>query len=240
MPADVAEVHVVVVADEVLLADGPEQGAVRRERLHPGLVQSGQHLLGGVQQRLGLLGVAGVEHGGDPVGLVDAQRPARPRRRRRSGCPWCRGAPPRRTPRGRRRARRPTAAWCPSRNRLSIGGHSARPSAGVAHRPERPDPTTVEEHVDDGVLAGPEVHADVVDAVDPGLVGHPAQRSTNSLARVRSSSKSTSTIVELRDVERLDPQAVLLDRRPRCRARSSPGRRPRPAARAGWPCPRRR
>ena len=93
VPADVAEVDVVVVADEVLLADGAEQGAVRRERVHPGLVQGRQHLLGRVEQRLDVLGVAGVEDGGDPVGLVDAERPTGRRRRRRSGRPWS----PRRT-----------------------------------------------------------------------------------------------------------------------------------------------
>ena len=76
VPADVAEVDVVVVPDEVLLADGAEQGAVRRERLHPGVVERREHLLGRVEQRLDVLVVAGVEHGGDPVGLVDAERPS--------------------------------------------------------------------------------------------------------------------------------------------------------------------
>ena len=110
--ADVAEVGVAVVADQLAAAHRAEQRAVRRERVDAGGAQRLEHLLDGVQQRRDVLVAAGVEGLGEAVALVEAERPALgvddrdPGARRRPS----RRSAPRRTPRCRRRARPARAA----------------------------------------------------------------------------------------------------------------------------------
>ena len=74
--ADVAEVGVAVVPDQLPSAHRAEQRAVGREGVDPGLLQRAEHLLDRVEQRLHVLGAAGVEGLREPQGLVDAQRQA--------------------------------------------------------------------------------------------------------------------------------------------------------------------
>ena len=74
--ADVAEVGVAVVTDQLAAADRAEQRAVGRERVDAGLAQRVEHLLDRVQQRRHVLGAAGVEGLRRARCLVDAERAA--------------------------------------------------------------------------------------------------------------------------------------------------------------------
>ena len=171
--ADVAEVGVAVVPDQVSLADRAEQGAVGRERVDAGLLQGAEHLLDRVQQGLHVLRAAGVE------GLREAQRLVDPERQPAlvdDGDPLVtvaevhllvvhdRAAHVLDDAQLRRPVQEPTQGRRPR--------HDVRAAARltVAPQPERPDPAAVEEHVEDDLVLGPRPHPVVVDA-HPGDVG---------------------------------------------------------------------
>ena len=175
--ADVAEVGVAVVPDQLPLAHRAEQGAVGREGVDARLPQRAEHLLDRVEQRLDVLRAAGVEGLREAQGLVDAQRqPAVVD----DGDPAVSLAEPhllvehdgaadvldepqlRRTVQEAAQRGRP-AHDVPAAGRLA-----------VALQPERPDPATVEEHVEDDLGARVRAHPLVVDAhpADVGGCGH--------------------------------------------------------------------
>jgi hypothetical protein len=72
--ADVAEVGVAVVAQQLALPHRAEQGAVGQERLDPGVAQGREHDLDGVHERLDVLRGPRVEGDDAAPGLVQAER----------------------------------------------------------------------------------------------------------------------------------------------------------------------
>ena len=231
MPADVAEVDVAVVADEAPLAHRPEQRAVRRERLHPGLLQRPQHLLHRVQQRGDLLVVTGVEGLGEPVGLVDAERPARGVDDGDPVVPVPRSTP-RRAARGPRRARPPRAGCCRP-------GTCA--AAGATRRHRRP---TLSRRVQNDQIRRPSKStSSTVSSADSTRTPSSSTASTRTAgpSGIRLSPRRTRWPAS--GPRRSRPRRCGTGRCPaprpagrparcraRCRARSSPGRRPRRGA----------
>ena len=229
MPADVAEVGVAVVADEVLLADRAEQRAVRRERVDAGVVQRREHLLGRVEQRL--------------------------RRARGRGCRRCaRSGWTCRCPAGGRRRRRPRSAR--SRCRAAVSSSYSDVAGDVLDDASRV--VTVEEALEHRRATDAQPPSPVVSRSSQNdQIRRPSKSTstTSSSPRLEVTPASSTAVtrvpeligsaldervgprqvlvevdlddVELRDVERPRPAGRPSRSRARCRARSSPGRRPR-------------